>query len=98
MGAAAGAVLDLYHRAGLTMRPHPGELPDHLVVETEALTWCLERNRDPAVARALAVDHLARWVPRFCDAVRSAAEHPYYQALAELTPMWISALASALTD
>lgn len=92
MGAAAGAVLNLYRRAGLTMRPHPGELPDHLVVETEALTWCLERNREPAVAHALITDHLACWVPRFCDAVRTAAKHPYYQALAELTPAWIDAL------
>ncbi len=93
MGSAAGAVLNLYHRAGLTMRPHPGELPDHLVVETEALTWCLERNRGPAVAHALITEHLARWVPRFCAAVQTAARHPYYQALAELTPCWIDALA-----
>lgn len=94
MATAAGAVLNLYRRAGLTMRPHPGELPDHLVVECEALTWCLERNHQPDVARALLTDHLARWVPQFCAAVRTAAGHPYYQALAELTPAWIAALAS----
>ncbi len=94
MGTAAGAVLELYRRAGLTMRPHPGELPDHLVVECEALTWCLEDHREPEVARALVEAHLLRWAPRFCDAVRAEASHPYYQALAELTPGWLRALAS----
>jgi TorA maturation chaperone TorD len=98
MGSAAGAVLNLYQRVGLTMRPHPGELPDHIVVETEALTWCLERNHEPTVAHALVTDHLARWVPRFCDAVQTAAKHPYYQALAELTPSWIDAIACHIDE
>jgi TorA maturation chaperone TorD len=92
MATAAGAVLSLYRQAGLAMRPHPGELPDHLVVECEALAWCLERNREPTVARALLADHLVQWVPRFCDAVRVAANHPYYRELAEITPVWIAAL------
>lgn len=96
MGTAAGAVLSLYRRAGLAMRPHPGELPDHLVVECEALAWCLEQDRETAVAYALMNEHLSRWVPAFCEAVRAAAAHPYYQALAALTPGWTSALASLL--
>ncbi|HEX7105074.1 MAG TPA: molecular chaperone TorD family protein [Acidothermaceae bacterium] len=94
MATAAGAVLALYHRAGLAMRPRPGELPDHLVVECEALTWCLGRNHEPTVAHALLTQHLTRWVPRFCQAVRAEAKHPYYQALADLTPAWLSALTS----
>ena len=96
MGTAAGAVLALYRRAGLAMRPHPGELPDHLVVECEALAWCLEQDRATAVARTLLNDHLLQWLPRFCEAVRTAAEHPYYQTLAALTLGWISALADLL--
>jgi len=92
MGSAAGAVLALYREAGLTLRPHPGELPDHIVVEWEAVAWSLEQDRAPKVAAALLRDHLALWIPRFCEQVAAHATHPYYKALAALTPQWTTAL------
>jgi len=96
MGSAAGQVLALYRQAGLTMRPHQGELPDHLVVELEALAWSLEQNRAPAVATALLNDHLLAWLPRFCERVVAETNHPYYRALATLTPTWTAAMADRL--
>jgi TorA maturation chaperone TorD len=96
MGTAAGAVLALYRQAGLTMRPHPGELPDHLVVECEALAWCLAGDRAPTVARSLLTEHLLLWLPRFCERVAAETAHPYYQTLAAVTPGWMSALADQL--
>lgn len=96
MGSAAGQMLALYRRAGLTMRPHQGELPDHLVVELEALAWSLEQSRAPAVATALLDNHLLVWLPRFCERVAAETNHPYYQALATLTPIWTASMANRL--
>jgi putative dimethyl sulfoxide reductase chaperone len=97
MGTAAGAVLALYRQAGLTIRPHPGELPDHLVVELEALAWSLQEGRAPMIVpAALLNDHLLSWVPRFCARVAAEASHPYYTTLAGLTPGWLVGIAARM--
>lgn len=96
MGSAAGQVLALYRRAGLSVRSYHGELPDHLLVEFEALAWCLQKDSAKSIATALLNDHLLVWLPRFCESVATETSHPYYRTLANLTPLWVAAIADQL--
>ena len=90
MGAPAEAVPAIYRGIGLDIRPDAHELPDHLLLECEALACALERA--PAAARALLDDHLGAWIGPFCTAVAAAADEPFYVRLAELTPGWLAAV------
>jgi TorA maturation chaperone TorD len=92
MGPAALAVSDLYRTTGLTLRDDAHELPDHVVIEWEALAYALERGADEAAAELLET-HLARWMDPFCTAVQREAEQPFYARLAALTRAWTAALA-----
>ncbi len=69
------------------------ELPDHVVVEWEALAYALEQEAEAACAE-LVQTHLALWMAPFCAAVAGETEQPYYAALARLTPEWTAALAA----
>jgi len=93
MAACAADVARIYGELGLQVRADAHELPDHVVVELEALAYALEHGAAEA-AHALAVDHLAVWMPSFCAAVGAETEHPFYAALARLTPDWVAALSA----
>jgi TorA maturation chaperone TorD len=92
MGAAADAVTGVYRDLGLEVRGDAHELPDHLLVEYEALAYALEHEAGDAIAELLN-EHLGRWVEPFCAAVGAEAEEPFYRALAGITPEWTAALA-----
>ena len=92
MTSAAEAVGDVYRTLGLRLRTDPRELPDHLLVEWEALAYALESG-SPDASDLLLRDHLARWMAPFCQAVTDETEHPFYTTLAMLTPAWTAALA-----
>lgn len=92
MGPAALAVSDLYRIIGLTLRDDAHELPDHVMIEWEALAYALEHGADEAAAELLET-HLARWMGPFCEQVAAASELPYYRTLAAITGAWTDALA-----
>ncbi len=99
MGPTAREVERRYAEAGLGLAPDHRDLPDHVATELgfmahlasqeaeaqpqDALIW-LDR------ARAFLRDHLAVWLPRFCQRVREASRHPFYAALAELTVTFVN--------
>ena len=89
---AAGGIARLYAEIGLRVRADAHELPDHLAIEWEALTFALEQDAAEAAA-SLVDEHLALWMPPFCAAVEAETVHPYYAALASLTAGWTAALA-----
>lgn len=93
MATAAGEVVRLYADLGLRVAADAHELPDHVAVEWEALAYAVERGAEEEAERLLR-DHLGRWMPAFCAAVATETEHPFYRALAELTPAWTAALAA----
>lgn len=93
MGTSAADAARIYAELGLRVRPAAHELPDHLVVELEALAYAHEHGAGEA-AEALAREHLALWLPAFCAAVGAETEQPFYAALARLTREWAAALAS----
>ncbi len=92
MGPAALAVSDLYRTIGLSLRDEAHELPDHVMIEWEALAYALERGADEAAAELLET-HLARWMGPFCEQVAAESELPYYRTLAAITRAWTDALA-----
>ncbi len=92
MGAAADAVQGVYRELGAVVRSDGHELPDHLLIELEALAYALDRGAGESAA-ALVRDHLAQWTPAFCAAVAGETDQPFYRALAALTPAWTAALA-----
>ena len=84
MAACAADVARIYGDLGLRVRPDARELPDHLVIEWEALAYALENGATEA-ADALLTGHLAAWMPPFCTAVEAETTEPFYAALARLT-------------
>ncbi len=95
MGPATIEVQALCREMGLTMRAEVHELPDHVVVEWEALAFALAEGRlEPG--RRLLVEHLAIWLPELCDAIVRETSSPFYSELAARTPSWVRALGSSL--
>lgn len=91
MAACAVDVAALYGELGLKVREDARELPDQLAVELEALAYALETGAD-GVAQSLVRDHLAVWVPAFCERVARETTHPFYAALATRTPELLASL------
>jgi TorA maturation chaperone TorD len=93
MGSSAADAVRIYRELGLRLRPEAHELPDHLVVEWEALGHAFE-HAVAGTALALARDHLSIWIPGFCAAVRAETGETFYAVLSRLTPAWTAALAA----
>lgn len=91
MGPAATAVASIYDLLGLNLEEDAHELPDHVMIEWEALGFAFYRGASDACAKLLG-DHLAEWMAPFCQAVSAAATVPFYVHLATLTPAWTAAL------
>ncbi len=92
MGPAALAVADLYTAIGLTVREDSHELPDHVMIEWEAVAAALARDEAEAAAELIDT-HLARWMHPFCERVAADTTLPFYRALAAITRDWTDALA-----
>ena len=91
MGPAAADVVQIYRDLGLRVRKDAHELPDHLVIELEALAHACESGATEQASQLLDA-HLGLWVPAFCDAVSADTAQPFYAELARLTPAWMAAL------
>ena len=92
MSSAADAVMTVYRDLDLQLRTDAHELPDHLLVEWEALAYALDTDAAD-VSDELLRGHLAVWMAPFCSAVSGETEQPFYAALARLTPAWTAAIA-----
>lgn len=98
MGPAATAVKTLYAEMGLRVRTDARELPDHLAVELEALAFALGTEGSEVTAKALLEDHLARWLPAFCERTAAEASHDFYRVLATGTAEWVEGLTRRIGD
>ncbi len=98
MGPSAQAVQACYAEAGFALAPDQRDLPDHVAAEL-AFMACLAAEEAAAEGKeamrwrerqdAFLGQHLAAWLPAFCQRVRSAARHPFYLALAELAEAFV---------
>ena len=101
-GLSTAEVKKEIESAGLSYQGEYTGLPDHISVELEFMqqltvaekkAWedgnrnlalvCLEKERE------FIEEHLAEWIPDFCDKVIDGAEQPFYQVMAELTKKFI---------
>ncbi|HBW38074.1 molecular chaperone TorD family protein [Desulfosporosinus sp. BICA1-9] len=77
-------------------------MPDHISAEPEGMAlftsmeveaWGKENKSSVLAAQQfeqrLLEEHLAHWVPAFCQDVRTHAQSMYYQALALLTESYV---------
>lgn len=99
MGPAARAVERRYAEAGLALEPGYHDLPDHVATELGFMAYLATQEAEAQDEDTLAWldrertflrDHLTVWLPRFCQRVRKASQHPFYAALAELTMTFVS--------
>lgn len=94
----AGAI----EEAGLVLDPSAGVIPDHIGVELDLMRILIEREKaawaggEVAAARGLLEtqgrfmeEHLARWVPGFCEGVVAHARLPFYRGMGELTRAYV---------
>lgn len=112
--AAAARVQQLYATCGLALSPAlAGELPDHVAVELEFMSFLCGREAEQwtggAVGYALGIleqqrpflsDHLGRWLPRFAHRLGKAARAGFYLRLADASLAFVdhdTQLVEALT-
>lgn len=104
MGDSTIAVLQKYTDAGISVSEDFKDLPDHIMVELEFMSylcekeyWCwLEKNRDGGVKHYLEKQgeflerHLNTWVPLFSKNIIEAGGHDLYMTSALLLNDFIS--------
>jgi len=101
MGETTTAVKNLYREVGLEVKPT--QVPDHISAELEGMALFLsveveawEKENKTAVLRTMQFEqrllgeHLAQWLPTFCQDVRTHAQSNYYRALALLTESYVT--------
>lgn len=109
--SVSSVVAQTYAAAGLSLPVQRQVQPDFIARELdfmyhlcigEANAW-KERNRCAALRyqefeRAFLKDHLARWVPRFCDSMLRQTDHDFYRGIACLTKGFILIEAYRVAD
>lgn len=85
LGGTSADALDLYAEAGIDVDLEFADLPDHVAVELEFLYRLLLAPGAPGLRRRFVVEHLARWLPPFLEAVEKGAGTAFYAELACLT-------------
>jgi putative dimethyl sulfoxide reductase chaperone len=101
LGARAIAVRRIYREAGAEVDRQCRELPTHIGVELAFMNFLCESEataeEDSGMAdtmRALQQkflrQHLDRWVPQLCRAIRSHAATPFYRGIASLTEAFVA--------
>ena len=101
-GRSTIAVKNFVESVGVEFRPEYRGIPDHISVELEFMQRLTEleaearRQDGELAARWLQIEqrfveeHLAKWVPPFCDKVLDESEHFFYREMARLTRAFIS--------
>ncbi|MBM3270506.1 MAG: molecular chaperone TorD family protein [Candidatus Sericytochromatia bacterium] len=97
-------VQGFYRAFGLELGEDAAEMNDHIGIELEfASVLALkeayfqdEGNNEGLeitldARRAFLRDHVARWVPAFCERLAASAGHPFYRALAGVTRAVVAA-------
>jgi TorA maturation chaperone TorD len=101
-GELTAEVKKIIESSGLKYTSEYTGLPDHISVELEYMQRVVQREAqawkadDDKTARLclkneknFIEEHLARWVPDFCEKVIEAADFPFYREMARLTRSFI---------
>lgn len=111
MGDSTAKVAAFYHNCGLQLAEDFHELPDHIAVELEFISFLAFKQREAEVSgdsnevariTSLQQEFLGRflmpWLEPFTSAIINDAEAPFYQAIARCTAAFIHADFAALTS
>lgn len=109
MGRSAMDVMTRYAKAGVVLSGDFNDLPDHISVELEFMHYLCAQESDALsrgeadkaprfrlMAQRFFQDHLAHWVPEFCDRVIRYATTPFYLSLARITREFIGRESTAV--
>ncbi len=103
MGDSTMKVIEAYQREGLSKNEEFKDLPDHIVVELEFMSFLLFKEREAlekADAKA-AKDYVDRqedflnsyirpWVPQLCNRIKAGTDNGFYSALADCVSTYVS--------
>ncbi|HEX8947398.1 MAG TPA: molecular chaperone TorD family protein [Dissulfurispiraceae bacterium] len=87
-GKTADNVWSFYTSAGLLMDRQVNLLPDHISTELLFMSYLVENDFIEPQKRFLD-EHLARWVPGYCDAIRQHAATSFYKEVANMLKEFI---------
>jgi TorA maturation chaperone TorD len=104
MGESTARVLAFYRANGLQLADDFHELPDHIAVELEFLSYLANRQREAedagnqreverlaGVQQEFLTSYLLPWLEPFTSAIIEDGESPFYQAVARCTVAFINA-------
>ena len=96
MGDSTMKVIEAYQKEGLSKNDDFKDLPDHIAVEMEFMSYLIFKERealeksDPDAAKEYADkredflnNSIRPWVPQFCSRIKQGTENGFYQSLAE---------------
>lgn len=102
MGDSTLEVGKIYGDEGLSESPNSWELPDHVAVELEFMSYlvfteikALETSDLRAAGEAIekqerfSTEFLRQWIPPFCERIKENTENGFYTALAQCTSTFI---------
>lgn len=83
-GASTMELRDWMRKSGIALTKGESDEPeDHIGLMLELLAWLSEER--PELVKTFLSDHLLTWSSHFLEQLETAAEHPFYEGLAELT-------------
>ncbi len=96
MGDSTMEVIELYEKEGLARSDDFKDLPDHITVEMEFMSFLIYKEieflqkSDINAAREFAdkqevflKNYLRRWVPEFCGKIKTGTDNRFYSCLAD---------------
>ncbi|MDA8122631.1 MAG: molecular chaperone TorD family protein [Deltaproteobacteria bacterium] len=103
MGESTGRVSAFYGSCGLNLADDFHELPDHIAVELEFLSFLVHKERESDVAgdrgeanrfaglqRFFLDRFLLLWLPPFTRSILEGTESPFYQAIARCAEIYLT--------
>lgn len=101
MGRSTVHVKDIYETAGVELSDTFKDLPDHLAVELEFMSYLAEKEAnlsDSAIEADKFLEfqynflnnHLSKWVGTVCNTILNSTTNPFYAAVATLTVKFIN--------
>jgi TorA maturation chaperone TorD len=104
MGDSTMKVIERYEKEGLARSDDFKDLPDHVAVEMEFISYLIYKEREAletsdldAVRKyaekqeAFLNNFIRPWMPQFCSKIKAGTENEFYRSLAECLSVFVAA-------